>query len=161
MNDLWETPDHLFKALNYEFEFDIDTCANEDTHKVDKWYGNTPEGFIDALKVDWYQEGSTEDTFWMNPPYSRGNIDLFMEKAYKESRKGAVVVCLVRDDPSTNWYQKWVDGKAVEVRRLQHRVKFKGANNCYNFPICVVIYEPSDVEYTMYELWDWKDIDYD
>jgi len=157
MNDSWETPDDLFQKLDEEFKFDLDVCATYKTNKCEKFYGQYhPEGFIDALEQPW-----AGATCWMNPPYSRGNIDKFMEKAYKESLKGAIVVGPVRFDPSTKWFQKWVDDKADEVRMMARRVKFVGAPSAYNFPTCIVIYHPQydpNIDYTQYSIWDWKPV---
>lgn len=161
MDDYWETPKDLFDKLNKEFLFDVDVCATPETKKCGHWFGELGHlGFIDALQADWYDDTVMGFTsFWMNPPYSRGNIEKFMEKAYKESLKGATVVCLVRFDPSAKWFQNWVDDKAEEVRMLARRVKFVGAPSAYNFPCCIVIYNPNCSKYeyiTDYYIWDWK-----
>jgi len=164
MNDEWETPQDLFDVLDKEFNFNLDVCATYKTHKCKMFFGQYHlEGFMDALQVSWVKANC-----WMNPPYSRGNIDKFMEKAYKESLYGATVVCLVRFDPSAKWFQKWVDDKASEVRMMARRVKFVGADYAYNFPTCIVVYrpegtaaripmEPDNNGYgTYYTIWDWK-----
>lgn len=156
MNDLWETPQDLFDKLNEEFNFNIDVCATYKTNKCEHFYGQYhPEGFIDAIEQPW-----AEAICWMNPPYSRGNIEKFMEKAYNESLKGAIVVGLVRLDPSAGWFKRWVDGCATDVRMLARRVKFVGAPSAYNFPCCVVVYNPNYSEYeyvTDYYIWDWRE----
>ena len=83
-----------------------------------------------------------------------------MQKAYTESTlTDNYIVCLVRDDPTARWYKNWVDGKAFEVRRLKHRVRFVDADASYPFPCCIVIYNrlkhDSDQQ-TNYNLWSWK-----
>lgn len=155
MNDERETPDELFNVLDIEFNFQFDLAASIENRKTEDFSTN-------SLEVPWsfFNRGP----MWLNPPYSRGNIDKFMKKAYEESLNGCTIVCLVRDDPSTNWYRDYVDGRAVEVRRLVRRVRFIGADSCYNFPCCIVVYKPpvkghSGVplyEPTKYFLWDWK-----
>jgi len=150
--DYWETPPELFKKLDDEFAFELDAAANFDNAKCFAYFNEEDN----SLDKDW----SGYTSVWLNPPYSRGNIEKFMEKAYKESQKGCTVVCLVRFDPSTQWFQDWVDRGAVEVRMLARCVKFVGAPSAYNFPYCVVIYNPNYSEYefiTDYYIWDWKE----
>jgi len=148
MNDEWETPDTLFEALNYHFNFDLDACATESNSKCFFYITKKEDYSKKTLKLN--------HTIWINPPYSRGNIDKCMEKTYKDSLLSHVAVALVRDDPSTNWYNSFVDGKASKVLRLRRRVKFKGANSCYNFPVCVVIYNGNFYSATHYKQW-WLD----
>jgi len=84
MNDGWETPWDLFKILDDEFHFSLDVCADYKNHKVNPFFGEYHPGeFIDSLAQPW-----AKATCWMNPPYSRGNIDRFIKKAYNESIKG-------------------------------------------------------------------------
>jgi site-specific DNA-methyltransferase (adenine-specific) len=128
--DYWETPPELFKKLDDEFAFELDAAANFDNAKCLAYFNEEDN----SLDQDW----SGYTSIWLNPPYSRGNIEKFMEKAYRESQKGCTVVCLVRFDPSTQWFQDWVD----------------------DFPCCVVIYNPNYSEYefiTDYYIWDWKE----
>lgn len=141
MNDEWGTPDLLYDKLHREFNFKYDLCANANNTKCPSW-SNDVELFLANYDHEPFKN------YWMNPPYSRGNIDKCMKAAYELSLKGNTVVCLVRDDPTTAWYKKYVDGKASEVRRLRNRVKFIGADNCYNFPICVVVYGNRSVTHT-------------
>ena len=154
-----ETPDDLFEVLYNEFHFCIDVCAKSENRKLGSYWGpdRFPTTVRDALAFQWPSQYEALNSFWMNPPYSRDLISKFMEKACRESREGATIVCLVRDDPSAKWYQNYVDGCAKEVRRLKRRVKFKGQKSCYPFPCCIVIYTPEEVTETKYVLWDWKE----
>lgn len=131
--DSWETPDDLFNRLDGEFRFDIDLCASKYNHKCSEYITKDE----DLLSFTC----SSELALWMNPPYSRGNIDKCMKHAYWLHTLGNTVVCLVRDDPSTKWYNEWVDEKAETVLRLRKRVTFKGGDGCYNFPVCIIIYK--------------------
>lgn len=81
----WETPDEFFQKLHKEFNFTIDVCANEDNHKLDIYFSEEDN----ALEKDW-----GKNVCWMNPPYGR-EISKWIKKAFKESQKGAVVVCLI------------------------------------------------------------------
>jgi site-specific DNA-methyltransferase (adenine-specific) len=146
--DTWETPDDLFESIDQHFSFELDACANYDNAKLGTYF--TEEE--DALKQDWWPYKSV----WMNPPYSRGNIGRFMEKALSESRKGCTVVCLVRLDPTAGWFKKYVWGKAEAVLALGKRVRFKGADSAYPFPSCLVVYTPTEEEKvkTYFDIWE-------
>jgi hypothetical protein len=100
----------------------------------------------------------------VNPPYSRGNIDAFMRKAWNEWRMGNAtkVVALVRLDPSTSWFESFVHGKAAEVLMLDRRVRFVGATSGYPFPCCLVVYDNDRIVLddnnnvvTQYKIWSW------
>ncbi len=156
MNDEWCTPDDLFNSLNSEFDFKFDAACKLANAKCST--GNYLDLGIDALEAPWHK---AIGSIWLNPPYSRGNILPFMKKAYAESQLcNEYIVCLVRDDPTARWYKNWVDGKALEVRRLKKRVRFIGAPASYPFPCCVVIYHKPSMdqllgEETNYCLWSW------
>ena len=152
-NDNWCTPDDLFDKLNEDYNFSFDAACTTKNAKCST--GNFLDLGIDALEAPWYM---SRGSIWLNPPYSRGNIYPFMQKAYSESlRTDNYVVALVRDDPTARWYKNWVDGKAFCVLRLKRRVKFIGADASYPFPCCVVIYNRALNDHeTIYKLWDWK-----
>jgi len=155
MNDEWGTPDELFGRLNEEFNFNLDLCARPDgaNAKCAEWSYDV-KLFAHSL----IPEAHPQDVYWMNPPYSRGNINMCMEQAVKLARRDHTVICLVRFDPSTQWFQKYVGGVASEVRMLDRRVKFMGAPSAYNFPCCVVVYDPDHFDLdapTTYNIWGW------
>ena len=60
--DDWGTPQDLFDALNKEFNFTLDPCADDKNHKCDKYYTIEQDG----LAQSWAGE-----TVFCNPPYSR------------------------------------------------------------------------------------------
>lgn len=125
--DLWATPQDTFDALNEEFQFNTDVCANADNAKCKHFY--TVED--DGLSQPWI--GSC----WMNPPYGR-TIKAWMRKAHEESQKGATVVCLVPARTDTAWWHDYaVKG---EVRFIRGRLKFGGHKNSAPFPSAVVVF---------------------
>jgi phage N-6-adenine-methyltransferase len=152
-SDEWSTPQWLFEMLDEEFQFNVDAAANEENAKC-------LFRFDDALDRPWYEGDDPEliekldevgipvaRTFWLNPPYSAGNIDKFMAKAYEESQKGAVVVCLVPCATDTRWWHNYVM-KAQEIRFIKGRVRFVGYDeegkqikNSPTFSSCVVIFK--------------------
>ena len=126
----WETPIDFFNKVNEEFNFDIDVCATEATAKCDMYY--TPE--IDGLKQEW------RGTCWMNPPYGR-EIKKWIEKAYKESTKGAIVVCLIPARTDTKYWHEYIFPYASEIRFIKGRLKFGNSANSAPFPSALVIFK--------------------
>lgn len=130
-NQTWSTPQDFFDRLNAEFGFTLDVCALPDSAKCANYF--TPE--IDGLSQPW------EGACWINPPYGR-EIGKWMKKAYEESLRGAVVVCLVPARTDTKWWHEYVM-KAAEVRLVRGRLKFGNATASAPFPSAVVIFDRS------------------
>lgn len=134
----WETPDELFERLDYEFCFDIDVCASAENHKGNICFNDIE---TNALVVPW------AGVCWMNPPYSKLLIDKFVKKAYEESLRGAMVVCLLPVSTSTQWFHKYVL-KAHEIRFIEGRVIFKGATGSPFFSSMIVVFKNSETTNT-------------
>ena len=154
-NDTWQTPQDLFDKLNYEFRFDVDVCANSLNTKCDLYIDKN----IDSLSVDWKNQKNPHFVFWMNPPYSRGNIDKFCKKAYEESQKGCTVVGLL-PLRSASWFHKYVM-KAHEIRFLTRIVKFidpdtgKQTKGSPNFDSIIVVWKPGHVDAPTISSYEW------
>ena len=131
-NDHWETPSHLFDALNRQFAFDLDAAAADNTAKCDYYF--TRED--DALSQSWaaperfrvkpgapLPDPSRWRTVWLNCPYGR-NMGVWLEKAVEESRQGLTVVTLTMASTDTAWWHDHVMAHATEVRLLRGRVRF-------------------------------------
>jgi site-specific DNA-methyltransferase (adenine-specific) len=129
-SDEWETPQNLFNELDKEFHFTIDVCATEQNAKVDTFHTKETNG----LTANW-----SIYTCWMNPPYGR-EIGKWVEKAYKESMKGATVVCLLPARTDTRWFHDYIYNKA-EIRFLKGRLKFGDSKNSAPFPSMIVIFK--------------------
>ncbi len=146
VKDDWQTPKELFDKLNDEFDFDLDVCACYKNTKCDLYLNKE----IDSLYVDWHNQMNFSFVYWMNPPYSRGNIDKFVKKAYEESQKGCTVVGLL-PLRSASWFHKYVM-KAHEIRFLTRRVKFidpetgKQTKGSPNFDSIIVVWKPGHVD---------------
>lgn len=110
----WETPQDLFDRLNNVFDFRLDACATSDNAKCKRFFTVRD----DALVKPW----TRHKRVWMNPPYGR-EMPKFLEKAYRESQKGCIVVCLIPARPNAQWWQTWVKGKAF-VTFLKGTLKF-------------------------------------
>ena len=105
--DDWKTPDSLYNELNNEFHFTFDPCPLHST--------------FDGLIIDWKQSN------FINPPYSRKLKELFIRKAYDESKKGKLCIMLLPVSTSTKIFHEVIYGNA-EIRFLKGRVKFEGYN---------------------------------
>lgn len=129
----WPTPRDFFDKCAAEFgPFDLDPCATAENAKAARYYTKHDDG----LAQSW------TGRVWMNPPYGR-TISAWMRKAYEESLKGAVVVCLVPARTDTAW---WHDYAAKgKVRFLRGRLKFEGAKANAPFPSALVVFGDNSV----------------
>lgn len=146
--DEWETPPELFKKLDTEFGIDLDAACTPINCKDRNHYGFTKSD--NALSHDWVHywmmdNGEFASTFYLNPPYSNGMLEKFMKKAYLESLKGAIVVCLVPFS-GAGWFKRWCM-KAYEIRIIG-RVRFVGykkdgtqIRNTPTFDSCIVVFD--------------------
>jgi len=128
-----ETPQDFYNKLNKEFNFTLDPCASPETAKCDKFYTKKDNG----LSKDW-----SRDTVFMNPPYGR-EIKYWIEKAYKESVKGATVVCLIPARTDTRYWHSYIFKYASEIRFIKGRLKFGDSNNSAPFPSAVIVFNDS------------------
>lgn len=143
-NDNWGTPPWLFNSLNSEFKFNLDACADETNYKCAHYY----DIHRNCLITEWKPLlRDAELRAFMNPPYS--NPKPFIEKAW-EMRKNGLVVCLVKVDTSTKWwnifwdYEKHSPKNGCEVRFLPKRIKFippkgKDGTSGPTFPSAIIV----------------------
>lgn len=103
-SDKWQTPPEVYNPLHEEFKFNYDPCPIT-------WKEGDPNGLL----TEW---GSS--TF-CNPPYSK--TALWIEKAYKEWKKGKTVVMLINCITDTIAFHKYIYGNA-ELRFVKGRIKF-------------------------------------
>lgn len=126
----WQTPAWLFNLLNQEFNFDLDACADDENALCDYYFTEVEDG----LKQDWF------GTAWANPPYKYAK--LWIEKAYKEAKKGnCTAVLLIGARPDTRYWWDYV--RHGEVRFLKGRLKFDrigGASYAAPFPSAIAIF---------------------
>lgn len=81
----WATPQGLFDDLSFVFGgFTLDPCATPQNAKCARFFTKEEDG----LSQSW------SGKVFMNPPYGR-EIDRWVKKAWEESVKGALVVCLL------------------------------------------------------------------
>ena len=106
-SDDWATPSYIYDFLNIEFNFDFDPCPLH--------------ADFDGLNVEWGERN------FINPPYSRKLKELFIRKAFEESKKGKLCVMLLPVSTSTKIFHEVIYGNA-EIRFIKKRIKFIGVN---------------------------------
>lgn len=122
----WETPDELFVSLNEEFNFTLDVCATKENAKCKTFFSVEDNG----LEQTWI------GVCWMNPPF--GVQGKWVRKAFEESRKGTIVVCLLPARTNTLWWHNYC--MKGEIRFIKGRPKFKGAKHGLPQPLAIVIF---------------------
>jgi len=134
MEIYWETPQEFFNEINKEFRFDVDVCAVESDAKIATFLSPA----VDALSIPW------RGKCWMNPPYDR-SITYWVEKAYKESQKGSLVVCLLPGRSNdTKWFHNYVM-RSSEIRFIKGRIQFlhnKKHGSGSNISNILVVFRP-------------------
>lgn len=128
-NIVWSTPQWLFDALNREFHFTLDVCANSENAKCESFFSPG----VDGLAMPW------TGRCWMNPPYNR-EMKLWVEKAWKESLAGATVVSLLPVRSDCDWWHDFA--LKGEIRFIRGRLSFGKSLNRAPFASCVVIFSP-------------------
>jgi hypothetical protein len=104
--DKWGTPPTFYQKLHEEFFFDdFDPCPL-----------NWKEGDPDGLEIEW------AETTFVNPPFSK--INLWIQKADKEWRKGKTVVMIMNLKTHTRAFHELVLKNPVEIRFLQGKINF-------------------------------------
>jgi phage N-6-adenine-methyltransferase len=101
MKNSWGTDPLVFNALDKEFNFGIDIAASKDNALLPVFF--TKEQ--DALNIDWSTSFRTLGTksVWCNPPYGKGYIKQFFNKAIEQKDKGVTSVFLVPATLDAQW----------------------------------------------------------
>ena len=154
----WGTPPKLYQRLNEWFAFTYDAFAGHEnalcedystengTYRKRRMSPNDLPGYEQLSMLDGLQNDWVGRRVFMNPPYSahKGEhtacLTCCMAKAYSERENADIIVALIPFDPSTRWWQNYVEGHCFVVP-LPKRVKFVGAPSAAPFPSAVVIYK--------------------
>ena len=114
--EYWLTPPEIYKALDQEFNFDMDPCPY-------------PFNGIDGIDLEW---GSSN---YVNPPFNRSDeqngrtMTDWVKKSIEESKKGKTVVLIFNTANLINMLieagaemrsmgrVKWLDGKTKDPWR--------------------------------------------
>lgn len=107
-SDEWATPPELFAALAALYgPFDVDVAAAGWNAKSARWISAAEDG----LEAAWVGRA------WCNPPYSRGQLELWTRKARVEVLHGdAQLACLlVPGHTAEGWWHRHVEAPAGAV----------------------------------------------
>jgi len=101
MKNSWGTDPAVFNAMNKEFNFGLDAAASDENHLIPNYLTREQ----DALTVDWELKFKWSEikSVWVNPPYGRGYIKKFMNKAIEQKAKGVTTVMLVPATLDAQW----------------------------------------------------------
>ena len=127
----WATPQELFDRLNDKYKFTLDPCATAENAKCDRFFTE----YINGLNVSW-----SGDRVFMNPPYGR-QITHWVKKAYEESLKGTLVVCLLPSRTDTKWFHEYC--MKGEIEFLKGRLYFNDGKGRAPFPSMIVVFKQS------------------
>jgi phage N-6-adenine-methyltransferase len=142
---IWTTPQPIFDALNHEFHFTIDLCADEGNAKCASWLPRQT-----SLDGDWEGDGVA----WLNPPYGR-EISLWTKKASNTRR---TIVGFLPGRTNAPWWHDHVM-QAREIRFVRRKVSFANVGGCKGVPpwgAVVVVWERDYPEPIYVVSWDWR-----
>ncbi|MFZ7141588.1 DNA N-6-adenine-methyltransferase [Avibacterium avium] len=136
--DTWRTPKYVFDWLSQRFGwFDIDGCASYENALTYRYIGTpAPEDYDYPDESPWGEKCPIatdflgEDLFerlldvvaetctiplriFVNPPYS--DVTPYLKRAKELRDAGHLVVMLLNNDKSTQWYQNHIHNVANEV----------------------------------------------
>lgn len=133
-NDLWTTPKPLFDKLNALWNFTVDVACSHETALCLKHY--TPED--DGLSQDW-----SNDTFWLNPPYS--DLSPWLSKSVEDYNRGATGLILVPARTDTRAFQNFASPFCDAMCFIKGRLKFGNPLkpddklSSAPFPSCIIV----------------------
>lgn len=136
-NNLWETPIYLATALTKALKgFDLDPCAaTADRRKARVKAKVLLTAEDDGLTSRWHGR------VFVNPPYSRGIAD-WIQKCWRESERGCVILGLVPVRADTAWWHEYIASKA-DIFMLKGRLKFGASRTNAPFPSAIVCWNGS------------------
>lgn len=143
----YATPENFIWAVKERFgikEFAYDLAADENNTQAQWWFSEEQNSLVQS----WNKR---EGWNWLNPPFAK--IEPWVRKAWEETMVGAKTLVLVPAGVGSNWWAKWVHGKA-QVLLLNGRLTFVGETTCYPKDCCLLVYA-KDVK-PNYEVWRWK-----
>lgn len=146
-----KTPHDLFDRLNDEHHFTLDAAASHQNALCDLYctlfgtWSKSPFERVapgDGLRFPWF-----ERIVFFNPPYGRGLLAPFVEKAWNETKHGwcpeAVGLLPVRTEQP--WFHRYVFDRerrcwrpGIEVEFIEKRVKYDGLETGAPFPSMLV-----------------------
>ena len=110
----WQTPKYVFNWLDARFNFFVDGCANESNALTPDYIGEKGihHDFL-SVSAKFLMDTVCCTSVYVNPPYS--DVTPFIIKAKELRDAGCLVVMLLNNDKSTQWYQNHIHNVANEV----------------------------------------------
>jgi len=129
----WTTPKAFFDKLDKIFgPFTLDPCCDSTNNLTQNYFTEQQDGLVQSWQGH---------TVFMNPPYSRGELKRWIQKAYEESqRKNTLVVALIPSRTDTKYWHEYVM-KARHIMFVKGRIKFGDGTNSAPFPSAVVVFD--------------------
>jgi site-specific DNA-methyltransferase (adenine-specific) len=154
-----KTPPDLFKRYNDIHHFTLDGAASHENALVDRYctIDGTYERYpaLSRGTIVWIADGDGLRQSWqghsvfLNPPYGRGLLAPFVEKAWRSnSVHSTPVVALLPVRTDQEWFHSYVwdyqlrhPREWVEIEFLRGRVKYDGLTTGAAFPSMVVTWK--------------------
>lgn len=125
-NNEWYTPKEIIDAAREVMGcIDLDPASSElanETVRAEKFYTIDSDG----LTKDWYGH------IWLNPPYSRGLLEKFIDKLVDSEFEQAIV--LVNNATETKWFSRLVEVSSVIVF-TKGRLRFNKPDGSKGLPL--------------------------
>ena len=125
-NNEWYTPKEIIDAAREVMGcIDLDPASSElanETVHAEKFYTIDSDG----LTKDWHGR------IWLNPPYSRGLLEKFIDKLVDSEFEQAIV--LVNNATETKWFSRLVDVSSVVVF-TKGRLRFNKPDGSAGLPL--------------------------
>lgn len=146
------TPPSLFWRYNDRWQFTLDGAASMENKLCNTFCTiagtatTDADGRVYAVSLD---DGLTYPwtghRVWLNPPYGRGLLEPFIEKADRENRlHGVIVVALVPVRTEQPWWHRYVIPAEREHRLtidwIEGRLRYDGLETAAPFASCVLIW---------------------
>ncbi|KKL13818.1 hypothetical protein LCGC14_2521950 [marine sediment metagenome] len=115
----WKTPRHILDYVEGTYGEFFDPCPSEES--------------FDGLKIEW------KEVNFVNPPYGT-EIKKWIEKGYKEWKKGKTIIFLIPSRTDTRWWHDYVM-EADEIYLIKGRLCFDDSKRTAPFPSCLAIFD--------------------
>ena len=127
--DRWSTPKSVVDAVSNLLRSRpaIDLAASPHNAVADVYFTEKHGGLLSQAPYIVYNSMRNREICnwaWLNPPYSRGNMELFTEWAARYVESGGVVALCHRPDLSTKWYLENVLPYAKALLVPSKRIRF-------------------------------------
>jgi len=138
----------MFNALDDEFRFGVDLCADLDNAKCERFL------LADvSLSQSWRGMG----VGFLNPPFA-DEIVPWLKKTFEQSEQGATFVVVVPGRTNPPWWHEYVM-KAAELRFVKRKASFDEPGGTQGVPpygIVIAIFYPfAGREYPKVTSWDY------